>query len=151
LGNDSGRRKTKEARGRRDDDERRRRARQQRDVTPPAPDKLHALIAIQSFEGFWEWNGDLFVALALDQGFVTKRLADTASVEPTYNIYTPRILATTLALVFLEKKAARQRDVWVLIADKARTWLGQALDGQWVEDSFRRHLESAQATFAQLF
>jgi hypothetical protein len=124
---------------------------QRRDVTPPQPDKLHALINLQSFEGFWEWNSVLFNALALDQGFVTQRLADTASIEPTYNIYTPRILATTLAIVFLEKKAAHQQDVWVLIAEKARKWLSKTLKGPGVEESLKSNLEDSKTTFAQLF
>jgi hypothetical protein len=146
--NDAGRSKKKRAS--RGHDESQSQA-QQRDVTPPPPDKLHALINLQSFEGFWEWNSVLFNALALDQGFVTQRLADTASIEPTYNIYTPRILATTLAIVFLEKKAAHQQDVWVLIAEKARTWLSKTLKGPGVEESLKSSLEDSKTTFAQLF
>ncbi|KAL1963053.1 hypothetical protein VTN77DRAFT_8699 [Rasamsonia byssochlamydoides] len=111
--------------------------------------KLHAVIALQTFEGFWEWNQDLLHTLDLNPGVVVKEVKEafdvaakrngvTQPINPFYNRDSTAIIATALVLAFLEKEAADRKDVWELIGDKARGWINSTLarTDEWFRTSF---------------
>jgi len=81
---------------------------------PPAASKkstLHELIGLQTFCGAWDWSDGLFATIGKEIAFD----ADTfASKE---------IMATALAVAFLESKLAASKDVWEMVADKANVWM----------------------------
>jgi hypothetical protein len=86
-------------------------------VEPPSlpSEPLHALIALQDFEGSWVLNKSFCQLLRLDmakiQAAATKMKVDG------------KVLATALAVRFFEKKLGKDRDTWELVVDKARGWL----------------------------
>lgn len=73
-----------------------------------AIDKIHAVIDLQTFEGFWEVNNDLFSIMALDNVSKTEKTIEEMTV---------------LIIVFLEERMAVEKDVWELVVEKARAFL----------------------------
>jgi len=76
---------------------------------------LHALIALQTFEGFWKWGNPLFEACGLAEKDVKALYASWMGGED--------VLATALAIRYLEVKLQKEKDTWELIVEKARTWV----------------------------
>lgn len=73
-------------------------------------DPLDQIISLQSFQGFWEFEQALLDACGIKKG----ALAPDSS---------QRIAGTILAIEFLERKMAGQKDTWELIVEKAQDWL----------------------------
>ncbi|KAI0816692.1 VIT-domain-containing protein [Xylaria sp. FL0064] len=72
-------------------------------------DKMHEIIRLQKSDGSWEWN---------------QRLLEILGIRSTPEIQNA-VLATALAIAFLEKRMAHEVESWELIVEKARSWLGQ--------------------------
>jgi hypothetical protein len=122
--------------------------------------KLHALIALQTFRGSWEWNQDLLRTLDLIPDVVEKQVKEafdiaakkngtTQPINPFGSRDSTAILATMLALIFLDKKAADSKDVWELIADKAQGWITSTLAN--MDEAFRTLFNDAKPAFNNLF
>ena len=84
-------------------------------ASSPTPrwDPLQDLIALQTFEGFWELNPEL---TRVDSDFSDgeKQIPDGLS---------SKVWATMLAIEYLEHNEAGKKEVWELVAEKARGWL----------------------------
>ena len=78
-------------------------------------DAMQQLIELQTFEGFWEWKGQLFDGVGVGER--------EASVAADGTRWSKRCFATALAVAFLEGKMGGERETWELVVDKARTWL----------------------------
>jgi hypothetical protein len=78
-----------------------------------AKDPLHALIELQTFEGFWNWTQELCTALGVVK----------AAVESKKPGVDEKVLATALAVRYFEAKLAKDKDGWEMIVEKAKTWL----------------------------
>lgn len=122
--------------------------------------KLNDIIALQTFEGSWEWTPDLLRTLNLNPGDVEKKVQEafdaaamrngsTQPINPFDSRNSSAILATTLALVFLEKKAAELKGTWELIGEKARGWISSALPS--MDEGFRTAFDDAKSVFDSLF
>ncbi|ODH27543.1 hypothetical protein ACO22_04177 [Paracoccidioides brasiliensis] len=90
-------------------------------------DKVHALISLQSFEGSWQWDKNLFSILDLDSSAVERNLnwAYILGIQggiDTKNTKQKATVATLLVLAYLNKKWADERETWELVGDKAMTW-----------------------------
>jgi hypothetical protein len=83
--------------------------------TPPPPagkkSPLHDLISLQTFVGAWEWNDELFAIIGKEVAFDAEAFASK------------QVMATALAVAFLESKLAASRDVWEMVVAKAREWM----------------------------
>lgn len=114
---------------------------------------LHLLIALQTFEGYWEWNAKLFQALGLDaqtiEGKIQAASSHILNIEPQHEPIPASILATTLALIFLRKKAADDKDIWELISDKAQSWMDSAL--KTMDTKFEKEFGAVKSIFEDLF
>ncbi|KAI9815404.1 MAG: hypothetical protein M1832_005474 [Thelocarpon impressellum] len=104
-----------------------------------AVERLHMLIALQSFEGWWE----------LDEALLQTVHVSGASIDSSAGKYgagrapeASRVLATALAIAFLENTHSSDRDAWELVADKARLWL----DGAVAAEGDRRDVEALAAS-----
>ena len=73
-------------------------------------DPLDQIISLQSFQGFWELEKALLDACGIKE---------SASVTGSSR----RVAATILAIIFLERKLAGEKDSWELIVEKAKGWL----------------------------
>jgi hypothetical protein len=91
-------------------------------VTPVSP--LHSLISLQTFSGAWEWSDDL-LAVVMSKG---KKLEfDAAFVSE-------QVMATSLAVAYMEAQLADSKDVWEMVVEKAKAWIGSQV-GEDVVDS----------------
>lgn len=90
------------------------------DDAPAAPkaakcvSPLHGLISLQTFSGAWEWKDEL-LAVVMPKG---KKLEfDAAFVSE-------QVMATSLAVAYMEVRLADSKDVWEMVVKKAKTWVG---------------------------
>ncbi|KAF2475527.1 von Willebrand domain-containing protein [Lindgomyces ingoldianus] len=85
---------------------------------PKTPDEiLEILIALQTFEGFWEWSVTLFSALSINPSSTEQKMKDwSLGLEK-------RAFATALAIAYFETKLVALQGSWELVVDKARGWL----------------------------
>jgi hypothetical protein len=74
---------------------------------------LQKLIALQSFEGFWDDVTQLSQLVKVNIAYV-KAFPDSVD---------DKVVATCFAIAYLETKLAGKRDVWDLVVEKARAWL----------------------------
>lgn len=72
-------------------------------------DKMYEIISLQKSDGSWEWD---------------KRLVDIVGIKLDAERRNA-IVATALAIAFLQVRMAQEAESWELIVEKARRWLGQ--------------------------
>jgi hypothetical protein len=102
--------------------------------TGPTLPPLQALVALQLFEGSWQWKSELLSILGLER----------KAVETTVPKMDMAVLATALAVRFLETKLADEKDSWELVVEKARQWIEEKVGAQGLKDAFA----SAEKTLA---
>jgi hypothetical protein len=80
---------------------------------PPAGKRsaLHDLIGLQNFVGAWDWTDELFKIIGKEVTFD----ADAFTSK--------HVMATALAVAFLESKLAASKDVWEMVVAKAKGWM----------------------------
>lgn len=120
-------------------------ARQERDNAEPLPltnqSKVHALVGLQSFEGNWEWNQNLFDVLGCQMTDIQAQILRLLQFE-NFDTEAGKVVATILALGFLVNKHADSRGLWELVSDKAEAWIANKLSletglGQLIESHKR--------------
>ena len=84
-----------------------------------APTGLHALVALQKAEGYWELTRDLADILGRDLSDVKAALNGAIGID----IDVHRAWATALAIRWLELNARDAEDEWRLLGRKAQQWL----------------------------
>lgn len=77
----------------------------------PSDKVLYSLISLQTFAGFWDLNDELANILSIPRGKL--RLEN-------------RVWVTLLVVRFLETYMQEEKEVWDLVVDKARRWLGES-------------------------
>ncbi|KAI9854316.1 MAG: hypothetical protein M1824_000409 [Vezdaea acicularis] len=99
---------------------------------PPAPapapkpstdlDRMHVIIALQSFVGSWTLTNELLETIQVSSQASQRGLAristDLKGVKDEDVIW-----ATVLAIAFLQKRLAKDADSWELVVEKAMGWL----------------------------
>ncbi|KAL8838521.1 MAG: hypothetical protein Q9170_002101 [Blastenia crenularia] len=76
-------------------------------------EKVHCVIDLQDFEGWWEQSDELFSTLEMDvTGARSKRWV------------------TVLVVKWLEVKMMAEKEVWDLVVDKAKAWLAGQVMGE---------------------
>lgn len=95
------------------------------DPPKPAPpaNPLRILIGLQTFSGAWDWNEKLFAVVMQGK-------------KPEFDALfgSEQVMATALAVAFMEMQLADRKDVWEMIVSKTKTWMGtqvglDAVDG----------------------
>ncbi len=76
---------------------------------------LQKLTTLQNSDRSWEWIDALFKVVDVDH----TRARDATRAEKWPNT----VLATALAVVYLEQKLAEEKATWELMVEKARGWL----------------------------
>lgn len=74
---------------------------------------MHELISLQTFDGSWKWTAKLFVLLGVDEEKVKGVLA---GLDET-------VMATVLAVGFLEGMMPEEGGTWEMVVEKAKGWL----------------------------
>jgi hypothetical protein len=85
-------------------------------------DRMHALIALQEFDGSWKWESQLLTVLGMDEAKL-KSICKLAGV-----LDDGKIQATIVAVAFLQTKARAEEEVWEMIVEKAMGWLNGKVD-----------------------
>lgn len=87
-----------------------------------AQNPLQDVIRLQTFEGYWKWNDELWAAMGIDKG--------KAMVFSTGLGWDRNVIATLLAVAFFEHKLSDDKDAWELVVEKAKGWLEQQMGGK---------------------
>jgi hypothetical protein len=87
-------------------------------------DVFEVLVALQTFEGYWEWTDKLLAALKIDSGAAARIGSNEGIAALGADLATrSNKLATAVVLAFLEIKMKDRKDEWEMMADKAFQWL----------------------------
>ncbi|KAF2260056.1 VIT-domain-containing protein [Lojkania enalia] len=81
---------------------------------------LDDLIAMQTFEGFWEWTSALFDTIKVTEAKANQLLQNSGLDR--------NVVATALVVAYFEKKLAGKKGSWELVVEKARGWLGDGAE-----------------------
>ncbi|MCJ1472234.1 hypothetical protein MMC13_000881 [Lambiella insularis] len=79
-------------------------------------DKVLRVIALQSFEGWWESNAQLMLLIGVSQADLGRGSAISTESMRT-------VQATMCVVVWLEEKMKSEEGVWELVVEKARAWV----------------------------
>ncbi|KAK3824892.1 MAG: von Willebrand domain-containing protein [Benniella sp.] len=88
-------------------------------VAQGAESTVHGIVGLQTFEGYWKWQEGLLSCVGVDSA-----LAAEAVKKHGWDL---RVAATALAIVFLEKKKAGEKDAWELVVEKAKGWMEEQI------------------------
>jgi hypothetical protein len=79
----------------------------------PSASPLHSLISLQTFLGAWNWKGDLFAVMMHGK-------------KPEFDAAfgSEQLMATALAVAYMEAKLTSSKDVWEMVVAKAMIWMG---------------------------
>lgn len=110
------------------------------DSTNPSDQVLYSLISLQTFAGFWELSDEIVSILVIPReklGLLENRIIGDKedSAEDNQNLW-----VTLLVVRFLEIYMQEEKDVWELVVDKARAWLGDRKLGEGVAEEIDRVL-----------
>ncbi|KAL8793716.1 MAG: hypothetical protein Q9195_003657 [Heterodermia aff. obscurata] len=108
-----------------------------------AQDPLDTIISLQCFQGFWELEQRLLTACGVAKSAATKAILAGAPSDQSSHA---KVWATIIAITFLERKMAGEKDTWELIVDKAQGWLQS--DG--VEVAQEMETDPLQALLSEL-
>ncbi|KAL9635047.1 MAG: hypothetical protein Q9164_003710 [Protoblastenia rupestris] len=92
-------------------------------------ERVHAIIARQTFEGSWEYDPKLPSLLNLDESELMMKEQEEKRL----------IWVTLLVVAFLENKMAAEQEIWDLVVEKAKSWLatcGIDFDSPWGLDAW---------------
>ncbi|KJX93846.1 hypothetical protein TI39_contig4247g00002 [Zymoseptoria brevis] len=100
------------------------------EVPPVAPEKplslLHKLISLQTFSGAWAWSDELLALLKLSAP-EEKILAQFGDVKD--------LAATALVVAFLQAQLTDDKEVWEMVVEKAKAWLGGKVGSEKVDET----------------
>ncbi|KAI4252186.1 MAG: hypothetical protein LQ352_004422 [Teloschistes flavicans] len=96
-------------------------------VAQTGNEKVHAVIDMQDFEGWWAYSKDLVEMMGLGGKVRGPK---------------PNEWFTALVVKWLEVKMRSEKEVWELVVDKAKMWLvGQRVDVESLEKELMQHLQ----------
>lgn len=103
-----------------------------RQLEPPQAPLLQELINSQSFEGSWRHVDIIHHQMKLGED-VHKVVEDMVTSLPIQRQLAEAAIATSIVLEYLAQKLANEKDVWELVAEKAKAWLVGTLDAETLE------------------
>lgn len=99
--------------------------------TKTRENKVHALIALQQFEGSWEYTESLLGIMGIKttdvEGVDWAVILGTTSLVNNQDELTRKVVATLLVGYYLDTVCAGQRETWDLVYDKAFGWADAAV------------------------
>ncbi|KAI9809026.1 MAG: hypothetical protein M1825_002315 [Sarcosagium campestre] len=85
--------------------------------------RMHKVIELQSFSGEWALSVELIAALAISAEDANEALDKLVLPQSLDHATSKFVLATALAIRFLEVKVGEEKDTWELVVEKAKGWL----------------------------
>ena len=86
-------------------------------------EKMHKLIEMQEFDGSWADTAALWELIGVE-----KRQAEGIGAGKS-----EKVMATTMAVAWLQVKMKAEEDLWEMVVEKAKTWLQGVLKGSSAE------------------
>ncbi|MCJ1320759.1 hypothetical protein MMC15_006100 [Xylographa vitiligo] len=90
-------------------------------VDAPCADKVLRIIALQGFEGWWDWHADMLPLMGL--GRAPGTVGQTSGKDR-------KVWVTVLVVAWLREAMRTQEEVWELVVEKATAWLAEAAAGE---------------------
>jgi hypothetical protein len=90
-------------------------------------DRVHALIALQEYDGSWAWGTKLLTVLGVDEAKLRAICTSVGVVDDG------KVQATIAAVAFLKAKAKAEEEVWEMVVEKAMGWLNGKANEEQVE------------------
>ncbi|KAJ5678745.1 hypothetical protein N7462_006989 [Penicillium macrosclerotiorum] len=84
---------------------------------------VHALVALQGFEGNWEWNQEVFSILGDSLSEMKTKVLSILQKADFTSEKEASVLATLLVMGFLKNQREDSRNVWELVYGKAEIWV----------------------------
>ena len=84
-------------------------------------EKVHALIALQQFEGFWSAADKHRLAELIDRSETEFDLGRYSHIKINDN----DVWTTALVVAFLEQQLGSEKGVWEMVVEKARKWMDE--------------------------
>ncbi|RAK70899.1 VIT and vWA domain-containing protein [Aspergillus fijiensis CBS 313.89] len=100
-------------------------------VPSPSSRRIYCVIDLQIFDGSWQWSPELFEVLELDESMMRRQLMrwwQQAGIQPSQtflNCDDGSLLATVLAIEYLQGRCQDLRYIWELVCTKAERWLDE--------------------------
>lgn len=91
------------------------------------PSTVYRLVAMQSFEGNWIWDQELFSLLGYDQSYMRNKVNQLLGKGVSLQADEKTVVVTLLVMGFLQRKNADSRDIWDLVYEKAQGWVHDKL------------------------
>ncbi|KAJ5734962.1 uncharacterized protein N7483_000087 [Penicillium malachiteum] len=100
-------------------------------VAPEVPkSKVHSLVELQTFEGNWTWEQELFNILGSDMEAMHTKISNMFQNDGKVYLLSDRendMIATLLAMGWLTRDQNDSKDVWELVFEKADSWVKNEL------------------------
>ncbi|KAJ5608731.1 hypothetical protein N7528_009298 [Penicillium herquei] len=93
--------------------------------------KVHALVELQTFEGYWTWGEELFSILGYDMEAMRTKISIMLQNDAKAYLPSDRendVIATLLVMGWLTREHNDSKDVWELVFEKADTWVKIAFE-----------------------
>jgi hypothetical protein len=87
---------------------------------------LQGIIALQTFEGSWEWSAKLLGLIGVGQDALARFGAGVDG----------KVAATVLAVRFLQARLKAEKDGWEMLVDKATGWLEEQVGAEKMAELF---------------
>ena len=88
-----------------------------------ADEKTHELIAMQNFDGSWDWTDRLAAITglsAMELGSAVQGLGGDAE-------HNDKLKATLCAIAYFKAALASEKDTWEMVVEKAEAWVGLSM------------------------
>lgn len=96
----------------------------------PGQTPLQRLVALQGFEGCWEWSSELLHTVGV-----------TAEGAEKEGLGEGRVAATVLAVAFLRLRLGEEEEAWELVVEKAEEWVRANAGGEAEAEALRERAE----------
>ncbi|KAL1611872.1 hypothetical protein SLS60_000093 [Paraconiothyrium brasiliense] len=108
---------------------------------------LESIITQQLFDGSWKCiKPSLQKEMGIESGDYRKQIDGLVLSEYSLDRGKAEVaLSTALIVLYLESKLADEEETWELIVEKAKTWLGNNVDGGMMEAAFATATELLKA------
>ena len=92
-------------------------------------DKVHELIGLQNFEGYWEYNQELGRIFG-DEISILMKIKSAMKTERKAADEAMKVWVTCTVIAYLKKRFRTEEGVWELVVEKARGWVDRVVSGE---------------------
>lgn len=97
-------------------------------------EQVHQVIGLQSFDGSWQDSEQLALLLDLrgKEVQIKALFSDIGDLPASVNLW--MVMVTTCAVAWFETAAKAEEEVWEMVVEKAKGWIGSKIGEQRAEE-----------------